>query len=77
MAETLTAIEVNCETGEVIERPLTKEEIADREKMSKAWAEEQAKREAEAQALADTKASALAKLAALGLTEEEAAAIAG
>jgi rRNA processing protein Krr1/Pno1 len=48
------AIEVNCETGDVTERPLTAEE-----------------------AKAAAKASALAKLAALGLTEEEAAALVG
>lgn len=75
MAETLTAIEVNCETGEVIERPLTKEEIAQRDITVKAWVEIEAKREAEAQAKAEAKASALAKLTALGLTEEEANAL--
>ena len=32
------AIEVNCETGEVIERPLTAEEIADREAAAQAAA---------------------------------------
>jgi hypothetical protein len=31
MSDVLTAIEVNCETGEVTERPLTVEEIAQRE----------------------------------------------
>lgn len=68
-------IEVNCETGEVIERPLTPEEIAEREAMALQAAEEQAQREAEAQALADAKAAANAKLEALGLTPEEIAAI--
>ena len=74
MAETLTAVEVNCETGEVVERPLTAEEIAERETLALQAAEEQAQREAEEQALADLKASARAKLVAgQPLTEEEAA----
>jgi len=34
------AIEVNCETGEVIERPLTAEEIAEREAEALKAAEE-------------------------------------
>lgn len=70
-----TAIEVNCETGEVIERPLTAEELAQRETDAQAAAEEYAAREAvEAAALA-AKESANAKLAALGLTAEEIAAL--
>jgi hypothetical protein len=52
--------EVDCETGEVIERDETPEEIAIRE--------QSAQQEAEALAI---KQSALAKLQALGLTEEE------
>jgi hypothetical protein len=77
MTTTLTAVEINCETGEVTERPLTAEEIAANE-AAQAQAEADAlAAEAEAQAKAEAKASALAKLAALGLTEEEAKAIAG
>jgi hypothetical protein len=75
MTDTPIALEVNCETGEVVERPLTAEEIADREAAAAAWAEEQAAREAAEQAAADAKASAHAKLAALGLTTEEIAAL--
>jgi hypothetical protein len=72
-----TAVEINCETGEVTERPLTAEEIAANE-AAQAQAEADAiTAQAEAQAKAEAKASALAKLAALGLTEEEAKAIAG
>jgi hypothetical protein len=72
-----TAVEINCETGEVTERPLTAEEISANE-AAQAQAEiDRAEAEAEAQAKAEAKASALAKLAALGLTEEEAKAIAG
>ena len=58
--------EVNCETGEVIERDETPEEIAAREL--------NAQLEAEAEA---TRQSALAKLQALGLTEEEVQALLG
>ena len=71
------AIEVNCETGEVVERPLTPEEIAQREADAAAAAAAEAERVAEEQAKADAKASAIAKLADLGLTEEEAAALVG
>jgi hypothetical protein len=71
------AIEVNCATGEVIERPLTAEEIAEREVQAAQAAEEQAQREAEEAARIAAKESALAKLAALGLTEAEAQAIVG
>ena len=69
------AIEINCETGEVIERPLTAEELSANEA---AAAEEAARRheaEVAAQAVADAKAAATAKLAALGLTAEEIAAL--
>jgi hypothetical protein len=31
MEEILTAVDINCTTGEVIERPLTAQEIADNE----------------------------------------------
>jgi hypothetical protein len=74
MTTTPTAIEVNCETGEVTERPLTADEIAQREADAAAFAAEQAEREAAAEALAALKASAKAKLVAgTPLTEEEAA----
>ena len=70
-------LEINVPTGERIERDFTPEELAQR-------AKDQAAAEAAAQAAADeaaakdaAKASALAKLQALGLTEAEAAAIAG
>ena len=65
-----TAIEVNCATGEVIERPLTADEIAANEAAA-AQAEADAKKaEADAKAKADAKAELLAKL---GITAEEAA----
>lgn len=75
MSDVLTAIEVNCETGEVTERPLTAEEIAQREADAAAFAVEQAAREAAEAAAAEAKASAQAKLAALGLTADEIAAL--
>jgi hypothetical protein len=72
-----TAIEMNCETGEVTERPLTAEEIAQRETDAEAHSIEIAEAEAAATAAAEAKASAEAKLTALGLTSDEVAAIIG
>lgn len=73
----LIAVEINCETGEVVERPLTPAEIAQREADAAAFAAAEAERIAAEEAKAAAKASALAKLTALGLTEEEALAIVG
>jgi len=70
-----TAIEVNCATGEVTERPLTAEEIAQREADAAAAAAEQASREAAEAAAQAAKESAQSKLTALGLTAEEIAAL--
>jgi hypothetical protein len=75
MTDTLIALEMNCETGEITERPLTAEEIAQREVDAAAYAVEQAAREAAEAAAAEAKASAQAKLAALGLTADEIAAL--
>jgi hypothetical protein len=72
-----TKLVVDCSTGVTTEVELTAEEVAEREVRQ---AEYLALKEQEllaAQAKAEAKASALVKLAALGLTEEEAAAIAG
>lgn len=69
------AIEVNCETGEVTERPLTAEEISANEAAAAQAEADRAAREAEAQATADAKASAQEKLAALGLTPDEISAL--
>jgi len=69
------AIEVNCETGEAIERPLTQEELADREAMAAQAEADRLAAEAQAQAAAEAKASATAKLSALGLTAEEISAL--
>lgn len=73
--EILMRTEINCETGEVKDIPLTAEEIKAREEMIAFQNARIAAEEAEAQAKAEAKASALAKLEALGLTEEEAAAL--
>lgn len=75
MTDTPKAVEVNCATGEVTERDLTAEEIAQREADAAAFATEQAAREAEEAAVAAAKAAGQAKLAALGLTAEEIAAL--
>ena len=70
-------IVVDCSTGETTIVPLTAEEIAQREADAASYAAEKAARDAELAAKEATRQSALAKLAALGLTAEEAAAIAG
>jgi hypothetical protein len=64
-----TAIEVNCATGEVTERPLTTEELAQREADAQAAAAK--KHEEDAQAAADAEAKA-ALLTKLGITADEA-----
>jgi hypothetical protein len=71
------AVIVDCTDGTVTERPLTAEEIAQREADAAAAAAAEAERVAAEEAKAVAKASAVAKLAALGLTEEEAAALVG
>jgi hypothetical protein len=69
-----TAIEINCETGEVIERPLTADEIA-ANKAAQAQAEaDRLAAEAEAATKAEAKAALLDKL---GITAEEAALLLG
>jgi hypothetical protein len=70
-----TAIEINCTTGEVTERPLTAEEITANEAAAAQAEADRVTAEAEAAAVADAKASAQAKLSALGLTPEEIAAL--
>jgi len=71
------ALEVNCETGEVIERDLTPDEIAANEAAAAQAEADRKAAEAEAEAKAAAKASAQAKLAALGLTADEVAALLG
>jgi hypothetical protein len=69
------AIEVNCETGVVTERPLTAAEITANEAATAQAEADRVAAEAEAAAVAEAKANAQAKLAALGLTQEEIAAL--
>jgi hypothetical protein len=75
MTEQLMSHEVNCMTGEVTIRPLTTEEIAQREADAALDAAKMAEMQAVEAAKAAAKASAEAKLAALGLTAEEIAAL--
>jgi hypothetical protein len=72
---TLTKLVVNCATGEQQEIPLSEEEIAQREADRLAYEEAEAARLAAEEEKAALKESANAKLIALGLTEEEIAAI--
>jgi hypothetical protein len=73
MSETLTAVEVNCATGQVVNRPLTSEEIAQREADAAAFAAQKEQEEAAAAAKAALKESAKNKLiAGEPLTAEEA-----
>jgi hypothetical protein len=69
--EKLIATDINAETGEVIERDFTEEEVKEYEAMQKA--DKAVKAEIEAKAKA--RQSALAKLAELGLTEAEIASL--
>ena len=72
-----TRVEVNCATGEQTVIELTAAEIAELDQMKAKAEADRIARQAEEDAKAEAKASALAKLAALGLTEDEAKAIAG
>jgi predicted Ser/Thr protein kinase len=69
-----TAIEINCATGEVLERELTAAELAQREADAKAYADEKAKEDADKAAKAVEKAALLDKL---GITADEAALLLG
>jgi hypothetical protein len=71
MTEKQIAIELDAATGVVIERDLTKDELSE----VTAIASQQSQLLAESQAKVAARESALAKLAALGLTEEEIAAL--
>ena len=69
-----TAIEINCETGEVIERELTADELAQREADAKAAADQKAAEDTDKAAKAVEKAALLDKL---GITADEAALLLG
>jgi DNA-binding transcriptional regulator YhcF (GntR family) len=70
-------LEVNVTTGEENLREMTDEEYEQHLKDQRMAEEQRTALEAEKTAKAEAKASAIAKLAQLGLTEEEAKAIAG
>ena len=63
----LKAVIFDASTGQVVERPLNSEELAEFESLQA----EQAVLQSEQDAKTAARQSALAKLAALGLTEEE------
>jgi hypothetical protein len=69
-----TRIEVNCETGEVLEIELTDAEVLQREAEAEAHAALQAEREAEA---ADKATAREAILSRLGLSAEDASILLG
>ena len=71
MTETLTALILDAVTGEKIIRPLTTQELAELQELQA----EQETLQAEQDAKIAARQSALQKLAALGLTEEEIAAL--
>jgi len=75
MTEILTKLVVDCSTGISTEVPLTEEELAQREVDRLAFEEAEAARITAEEEKAALKESANAKLLALGLTEEEIAAI--
>jgi hypothetical protein len=69
-------VEINCETNEATYRPMTAEELSQLEADRLAWQAEQVLIQEEQERIAAAKASAEAKLSALGLTDEEIAALA-
>jgi hypothetical protein len=73
--EILTKVVVDCATGESTVVPLSEEELAQREIDRLAFEEAEAARIAADEEKAALKESANAKLIALGLTEEEIAAL--
>ena len=75
MSENKKIIEVNATTGEQTERDMTAEEIANWEAIKAESLAFHAMQTAELEATAAAKLAAQAKLQALGLTDEEIAAI--
>jgi hypothetical protein len=68
-------IEIDCSTGESIERDMTEAELEAQAAMAAQAEADRAAAQAEADAVAAAKESANAKLAALGLTPEEISAL--
>jgi flagellar biosynthesis/type III secretory pathway protein FliH len=71
MSDTPIAVIVNCETGQVEERPLTAEEIAQREADAAAAAIAEAERQAAEEARQAARAAAVSRFKTLGFTDEE------
>ena len=71
MSDTPIAVIVNCETGQVEERPLTAEEIAQREADAAAAAAAEAERVAAEEARQAARAAAVSRFKTLGFTDEE------
>jgi hypothetical protein len=67
----LVKVEHNVETGEIVEIPLTNQEIAELEKMREAQEKFNAEQNITLQKEQEAKAAATAKLAALGLTTDD------
>ena len=68
------AVEHNCETGEIVERFLTDEEMAEQEKVAAEFEAQEKERKEQRELTSQLKASAKLKLiAGEPLTEEEAA----
>jgi len=70
-----TRIEINCETGVESIIELTDDEVAELAAQAAEVEARKAEEDAAAQAVAHAKASAQAKLSALGLTQDEIAAL--
>jgi hypothetical protein len=68
-------IEIDCSTGESVERDMTPEELEAQAAMQAQAEADRLAADAEATATAEAKASAQAKLSALGLTADEIAAL--
>lgn len=77
MSDENMAVEIDCSTGEMTTRPLTQEEIDAKELAAIQFATMQAEMNRLEEEREANKNSAIQKLVSLGLTEEEALALAG
>lgn len=72
-----TVVIIDAQTGEVVERDMTPDELAQREADAAAAAAAEAEREAAVQAKVSKRQSAVGKLRALGLDDDEIDALIG
>lgn len=77
MSEVITKLVIDCESGIQTVVPLTEEELLEREEMAAQAEQDRLAREAAEQEKAAAKQSAIEKLAALGLSDNEIAALVG